>query len=136
MEVVAQLRAMGPVNLAEIPLDSVSDHGIAHYARYSHTEYSSLTFPPASMQHEIAAHHLLPVFVEKEKILPTGEAFVGGKFLVARHKRLIIYVLDRKTYTVRRLRPRARRRRITARPPGVAMRDRNPWSRFRLIFDG
>jgi hypothetical protein len=39
-------------------------------------------------------HHLLPVLVNSEKILPSGEAFVGGKFLIVRHKRLIIYVLN------------------------------------------
>jgi hypothetical protein len=33
--------------------------------------------------------------------------------------------------TVRRLRPFARRRLRTLRPPGVAMRARNPWVRFR-----
>ena len=35
-----------------------------------------------------------------------------------------------------RLRPLARRRRMMARPPGVAMRARNPCLRFRLIFEG
>ena len=38
--------------------------------------------------------------------------------------------------TARRLRPLARRALITARPPRVFMRTRNPWVRARLIFEG
>ncbi len=38
--------------------------------------------------------------------------------------------------SARRLRPLARRRARTARPPLVAMRARNPWVRLRLIADG
>jgi hypothetical protein len=40
------------------------------------------------------------------------------------------------TETVRRLRPLARRRLITARPPGVAMRSRNPCVLFRRLLLG
>jgi len=90
MEIVRQLRAMRPVNLAEIPLDSIANHGFAHFARYSHAELAPLTVPPDNMQYEIASHHLLTVFIEKEEIVPTREAFVGGKSFVVRHKRLII----------------------------------------------
>lgn len=40
------------------------------------------------------------------------------------------------TDTVNFLRPLARRRLITLRPPGVAMRARKPWVRLRLILLG
>ena len=40
------------------------------------------------------------------------------------------------TVTVNRLRPLARRRLMTLRPPGVAMRARKPWVLFLLILLG
>ena len=39
-------------------------------------------------------------------------------------------------YAERRLRPRARRALIMARPARVRIRARNPWARFRLILLG
>jgi hypothetical protein len=39
-------------------------------------------------------------------------------------------------YSPRRLRPRARRLRNTARPPLVRLRTRNPWRRARRVLEG
>jgi len=39
-------------------------------------------------------------------------------------------------YSPTRRRPRARRLRSTARPPGVRLRTRNPWRRARRVLDG
>lgn len=39
-------------------------------------------------------------------------------------------------YTLNRVRPLARRARITAAPPRVLMRTKNPWVLLRLVVDG
>jgi hypothetical protein len=44
--------------------------------------------------------------------------------------------LARRGYSPSRLRPRARRLRNTARPPGVRLRTRNPWRRARRVLEG
>jgi hypothetical protein len=46
IEMVVQLRAVRPVNLAEIPLDSIADHGITHFARYCDAKFAPLTVSP------------------------------------------------------------------------------------------
>lgn len=132
MRVLGQECAMGAVNLTHIAFETIADYGVANFARYGDTQFPPLPLAPDRVANKCAAHLLFTVPVYIEVFGFSGEPFPTGELVLARHNRLI--TLTR--YALSRFRPFWRRRRITLRPPAVAMRARNPWLRFRLIFDG
>jgi hypothetical protein len=71
----------------------------------------------------------------REELAPLAQSTALGKTVAHDHLKLRWYYFLA-VVTERRLRPRARRRRRTARPPRVFMRARNPWVRFRLLLCG
>jgi hypothetical protein len=114
--------AVGSVSLAYVTLETVADHGFANFSRYGDTQFPPLPVPPDRVADKRAAHlfFTIPVYIEVFGL--SGEPFPTGELVLARHNRLITRTL----YALSRFRPFCRRRRITFRPPAVAMRARNP----------
>jgi hypothetical protein len=70
--------------------------------------------------------------LESQELSPLAQPARGREALPAAPQRGCFGGIE----TVRRFRPFARRRLITARPPGVAMRSRNPCVLFRRLLLG
>jgi hypothetical protein len=138
--------AAGPVRLADVPLDAISDDGPANLARYGHSKFAPLPFSPDHVTNECAPYGLFPVLVNVFELTFTGKALSSWKLFLARHCRLTTSVSiygdaarsrrDRAVHTERRLRPFRRRRLSTNRPPTEAILARKPWVRFRFSTDG
>jgi hypothetical protein len=122
MRVFGQECAMGAINLTHITLETIADYGLANLARYGDTQFPPLPLSPDNVANKCAAHLLftVPVYVDVFRL--SGEPFPTGELVLARHNRLITFT----RYALSRIRPFRRRRRITLRPPVVAMRARNP----------
>ena len=113
---------MRAVHLAHIALETITDYGFAYFARYGDTQFPPLPVPPDRVAYKCPAHLFFTVPVDVEVLGLFGEPFPTGELVLARHNRLITFTL----YALSRFRPFCRRRRITLRPPTVAMRARNP----------
>lgn len=123
---------VGAVHLSHQALDPVSDHGLADAARYRKSNFPSLAFLPGHVEHKRSSHELAAPLVEGVEISPANEMLIARERIWTRQTDS----LPPSAQAQRRLRPRARRRDSTLRPPGVAMRARNPCVRFRLITEG
>jgi hypothetical protein len=117
---------------AKTPLRTVSLDGATDLAagRETHPDCAGFGFPQWTEFQAQSGHD-------------TADSFGGAKEIGA-----LPQALDRRLFAVWRrsvcrgdqadsfLRPWARRRASTLRPPAVAMRARNPWRRFRTILLG
>jgi hypothetical protein len=106
-----------PVGLAQPAPDSVPRHRPAHLTAHREPRALALVGFRLTPQHD----HQRPIdslalLEERLKLGAAGQPFTPG---------------EPPCYTVRRLRPFARRRLRTLRPPLVAIRARNPWVFFR-----
>jgi hypothetical protein len=130
------LRQIVPTQTKKLPhhaLYPIAPHGVAVFSRYRKPE-SPLTGPRAGIhrkKNKIPRKNAPPHIVTIEKIRPPNKPAGAGK-------RMSAFSLHGAfpNQTERRLRPLARLRRSTARPPGVLMRARKPWLLFRLILLG
>ena len=80
--------------------------------------------PASAQDQQLARAEPGAAFLHREELTAAPQARGLGQLHRARY---LVGAL-----VVRRLRPLARRRLMTLRPPGVAMRFRKPWVRFRL----
>jgi len=114
----------GPVssiNLPQVPFDSVALDRVPYFARYRTAELPSLTFPPKPIPNESTALLSEPFLKHSLKFVPSNQTFVPWKRIATRQTRF-----QPPRYTVKRLRPFARRRFNTSRPPTVAIRVKKP----------
>lgn len=123
---VALTLAVAAEKFAHLPFYAVAAGGVGvHLARHGDAEAVTITFVGPCVKAQAVAATLPRAFKNKAETVFREQAAVFAESLPGaaggRHR-----------YTLSRARPRARRALITARPPRVRMRARNPWVRLRL----
>jgi len=116
---------MHPEAFAQLALQAIAAHGAAVFSRHGQAQarISEAVRPPD--QSKIADREPPPPAQGRKIRFPAQSAL--------RRKPVFPALIQAPTQALRRLRPLARRRLMTARPERVAMRARNPWVRARRI---
>ena len=119
------------------PPDPVSNDCVSHFLGDGQTEAASLRWldVPLRDREDMPAMQLRTTRLHREELgaLSQSHLLRDARRPAARHggTRYFLAIV-----TEMRLRPLARRRRRTSRPPRVFLRARNPWVRFRLLLCG
>jgi len=116
-----EIGPMDPINFSKVAFYPVAHHRIANPLRYSTPKLTLLTFPAKHIQNERRSHAFLAFGINSLKLAAFAKALPPGKVMPARHRKV-----TESAHADKRLRPLRLRRRMTSRPPGVAIRARNP----------
>jgi hypothetical protein len=120
--VADKLGAVGSIKFAQVPLYAVAHDRAPNLSRYGKAEFPALPVPPGHVANIRPRCVALP-FAKNGRIRRTArKTLFAGKCLRSRHN----WIFSSLPYADSRLRPRARRRLMMFRPPGVAIRARNP----------
>src|SRR5262245_21068207 len=125
-----------PKPLAQQPLDPISNDRASHFLGDRQPKPTAKLRGAASFRdtQDMAAMHLHAPVLHREVIgaLPQPHVLGDARRRATMHRSVYFFA----TVTEIRLRPLARRRRRTVRPPRVFLRARNPWVRLRLLLCG
>jgi hypothetical protein len=132
-EIAAEAMTIGmpSKHLADPPLQAVSDHRASSLATHSDSE-AGRPVAIAYEKHEARGSPLVTTAERQELPTATKPRRLGEALALSGRHRGCFGGME----TVSRLRPFARLRLRTLRPPGVAMRARNPWVRLRRVLLG
>lgn len=98
VRVVRQLGAVKPIQFPQQPLYPVANNRTPYFLRYGETELPSLSFPPGNVANKVTSDLLVPTTVYGKKFGSSGEPFLAGKAIDARHNRVIPSSLCRKPF--------------------------------------
>jgi hypothetical protein len=90
---------MRPVDFPQVALHAITHDCIADLARYGKTNLPPLTISPGRITDKCAPHPFLPVLVNREVVISSGETFLSRILGFARHNRLITLTLRGKPLT-------------------------------------
>ena len=117
--------------LSQPPLDAISDHCPPNLPAHSQSNPSLVGSTWKIQEEEIRLPELAPSPLDSLEVSGASEAHLRPpEMWLCAQCRLVPMV------GTRRLRPLARRRARTFRPPAVLIRARNPWLRFLLMLLG
>ena len=124
---------MSAEEFADEPPYAVACRRVADPAAGGYPEPGRTGLPLAREHDEVCGHPAAPVALENEELAALAQAMRPGE--PPRSTRTVAGLFQPGCFagmvTVSRLRPLSRRRFSTLRPPGVAIRARNPWVRLR-----
>ena len=89
LQIIRQLRPVGPVELPQIPLNPVAGYCLARLARYGETNSASLSRLPKAIHDEGASNAFFPAPVRAQVIPALGKALFPGKRMLAWHNGLV-----------------------------------------------